>query len=88
MKNRTNLIPNNRYEKYLNELRDRAWNCMSKTVWDYSLNKFGRVQFGKSVDDQSTNDEFFNDESVNEYVVDEPINEPIADEPVNEHDRL
>ena len=35
MKNRVYSTPNNRYERYLNELRDRAWNCMSKTGWDY-----------------------------------------------------
>ena len=66
MNKRTYSIPNNRYDRYLNELRNRAWNCMSKTGWDYTLYKFGRV-----VDDnESINNEIIGDESTN----DEPIN--------------
>ena len=80
MKNRTYSILNNRYERYLNELRDRAWNCMSKPDWNVTLYEFGRVQFGKSA--TPADDE----ESVYESVDDEPVNEPVVDEHVtNEH---
>ena len=89
MKNRTCSIPNNRYDRYLNELSDRAWNCMSKTGWDHTLYKFGRARFGKSDDDEeSTNDESVNesvdDEPVNKFITDELVDELITNEPVNE----
>ena len=72
MKKRNYSIPKNRYERYLNELRDRTCNCINKTVWDYTLYKFGRVRFGKSVvDDESVNDENIVDEST----TDVPVND-------------
>ena len=90
MENRTYSIPNNRYERYLNELRDRAWNCMSKTGWNVALYEFGRVRFGKSAADDDSQSEVLeendepvdDDESVDEPIVDEPVNEPIVDEHV------
>ncbi len=78
-------IPNNRYERYLNKLRDRAWNCMSKTGWNVALYEFGRVRFGKSADDDDSQSEVLeeNDEPVDdEHIVDEPVNEHIVDEHV------
>ena len=92
MKNRTYSILNNRYERYLNELRDRAWNCMSKTGWDVALYEFGRVRFGKSAADDDSQSEVLeendepvdDDESVDESIDDddEPVNEPIVDDTV------
>ncbi len=85
-------IPNNRYERYLNELRDRAWNCMSKTDWNVALYEFGRVRFGKSADDDDSQSEVLeendepvdDDESVDESIDDddEPVNVPIVDDTV------
>ena len=93
LRKRNYSIPNNRYERHLNILRDIAWNCMSKTKWDETLYKFGYVRFGKyddNDDDTSysiTADESANDTSYSaitvEYVDDEPINESTTNEPIN-----
>lgn len=48
MKKRHYSIPNNQYERYLNILRKKAWNGMSKTDWAYKLYKYGHVRFCKS----------------------------------------
>ena len=75
LKKRNYSIPNNRYERHLNILRDIAWNDMSKTNWDKTLYKFGYVRFGKSVDD----DEYVVDTSYS-ATADEPVNESITNE--------
>ena len=31
---------------FLNKLRDRAWNCMSKTDWEDTLYKLNHAQYG------------------------------------------
>ena len=65
MNKRKYSIPNNRYERHLNSLRDRAWNEMSIANWDDVLYKFGRVRFGKTDDSQrevlEENDEYIID---------------------------
>ena len=59
----------------MNILRNRAWNCISKTNWDEALYKFGYVRFGKYDDNDNDDNDTSYSATTDEYVDDEPINE-------------
>ena len=81
-------IPNNRYERYLNRLRNEAWNETNKYMLDDILYKYGRIRFGKTDDDDTMyyalyeSDECISDDDISdESTDDESTDDNIVNEP-------